>query len=326
MNIPVGLTIDPALLPVGPKGDKGDQGIPGPAGTGGSTYGIVSLTDFMTSHYGCTTWTQRTGIGLGTDIGPALIDALTYLRTTYGRGKVIIPPGTWLMSTAPTADQYSGNQIEGFGSQASKIVWNSNTGCPFSFSGNGGYTGGSLKGIGLMLESGFPSSTATAITMQGNATYQPDQMEFSDLYVSAIGTSLWYNGFYANGSARTSPQGIRVCNISNVQVFCCSNTGWYINNAVQWTLNNVGVYVGQGSGNNFYLSGNGAALTNSTQVYINGLACSGDLNVTNCIRFDIRGETNTVSAATSANYGFINVIKGGALNGAFGPNVTAVFN
>lgn len=330
--IPVGFSIDSTLLPVGPCGPQGLPGAvgatgpQGPAGSLSAPIGTVSLADYMNARYGVGLWSQRTGVGIGTDIGLALVDALTYLRATYGRGKVIIPPGSWLMNTAPTADQYSGHQIEGFGSQSSLVFWNSNTGSPFSFSGGGGYTGGGLKGIGIQLEAGYPTSTATAILMQGNATYQPDQMEFRDIYCSAQGASYWYNGFYANGCARTSPQGIRVCDISNAQMFRCANAGWYLSNAVQWTLNNVGVYVGAGSGNNFYLAGGGSPSTNSTQVYINGLACSNDLNITNCTRFDIKGGANTVSTSASATNGFLSVIKPGALIGAFGPNVTAFFN
>lgn len=320
MDVPINFTVPDSMLIAGPQGL---QGLPG---VSGASPGTVSLTDYMNSHYGVGLWTQRTAAGVGTDIGPALVDALVYLRSTYGRGKVIIPPGSWLMTTAPTAAQYAGHQIEGFGSQASLIFWNNGSGTPFTFSGGGGYTGGCLKGIGIMLESGFPTSTAVAIVMQGDPTYQPDQMEFNDLYISAMGASYWYNGFYANGSTRTSPQGIRVCNISNVQVFRCSNTGWYLNNIVQWTLTNVGVYVGSGSGNNFYIAGGGSALTNSIQVYITGLACSGDLNMTNCTKFDVRGSTATVSTATTANYGFVNVVKSGALAGSFGANVTTAFN
>lgn len=284
------------------------------------TSGIVNLDDYMDSYYGAGAWTGRTGIGTGSDIGPALINALNAIRSSTGRGKVIFAPRTYLMNTAPTADQYSGIQLEGCGSQASKVVWNSNTGCPFSYSGNGGYTGGGIKGIGLLLEDGYPSSMANGITLQGNATYQPDQMEFSDIYMSAIGSSYWYNGFFAYGNARTSPQGIRVCNIANLQVFKCRNTGIYISNAVQWTVSNVGVYVGSASGNNFYLGGGGTPLTNSVQAYIYGLACSGDLNLTNCTKFNISGSTNTVSCATSADYGDVSVVRGGALNGSFGPN------
>lgn len=285
------------------------------------TTGIVNLDDFMNSHYGAGNWTQRTGVGIGTDIGPAMVDACNYLRSNFQRGRIMIPPETWLMNTAPTADQYSGIQIEGCGSQASKIVWNSNSGASVSFSGGNGYTGGGVKGIGIFLEDGYPSSTSVGIALQGSATYQPDQMEFSDVYMSTIGSSYWYNGFFAYGAARTSPQGIRVANVSNLQVFRCSNTGIYLSNIVQWTMNNIGIYAGSGSGNNFYLAGGGSASTNSVQTYITGLACSGDLNLTNCTKFFINGSTNTVSCNSSADYGDLSLVKSGTQNGSFGAHM-----
>jgi hypothetical protein len=204
----------------------------------------VHLTDYMNSHYGIGAWAQRTAVGNGTDIGPALVDALTYIRSQSGRGEVVIDAGNWEETTAPKAAQLSGIYIKGLGSQASLIFYNANSGSPLSWSGANGYTGGGTSGRGILLEAGYGNSSATAITLQGDATYQPDQTEFNDLYITALGNSYWYNGFFAFGNARTIPQGIRVGYVTNVQIFRCWNTGWYLSNIVQWTFDNIGAYVG----------------------------------------------------------------------------------
>ena len=335
-QIPVNFTIPGDILIPGPPGKSAyeldvEGGFSGTLSewrnslrSGVSSPGVVNLQDFMDAHYGAGLWTKRTGVGLGSDIGPALVAALAHIRTTWGRGKVVIPPGLWMMKTAPTAAQYSGCMIEGFGSMASLVVYDADSGAPFSFSGAGGYTGGGIKGVGLLLEDGHPTSTATAIRLQGDATYQPDQMEFRDIYCSANGNSYWYDGFHAVGTARTSPQGIRICDVRNLQIFRCRNTGIYIQNAVQWTMENIGVYAGIGSGNNFYIAGGGSASTNTTQISVRRLACNGDLNITNCSRFEVSGQAPTVSTHSGATLGDV-CIPGATPQGSFGSGVRSYF-
>lgn len=282
--------------------------------------GCVVLTEFMDARYGAGNWTPRTAVGVGTDIGPALADALDYLRANFGRGVVAIPPGLWRMVNAPSAAQWSGNYCEGLGSQASIIVYDNDSGSPFAFSGAGGYTGGGIRGLGILLEDGHPTSTAQIIRLQGDSTYQPDQMEFRDIYASAIGSSYWYDGFYAYGNARVAPQGIRVADLRNIQIFRCRNTGAYLSNIVQWTIDNVGIYAGQGTGNNFYIAGGGTPSTNSIQVYVRGLSCANELNLTNCSKWTVTGSVHHVACDPTANYGDLFVIKSSAQLGVFGAN------
>lgn len=229
---------------------------------------IVELTDFMDSHYGVGNWTRRTGVGLGTDIGPALVAACNFLRTNYGRGIISITPGgAWLMNTAPTPAQWSGHRIIGAGSQASSVVWNSNSGCPFYFNAAGGYTGGGIEGLSILLEDGYPTSNTYGILLQGDASFQQDQTMWSDIYMTALGNSYWFNGFQAYGNARTSPQGIRIADMTNVQIFRCRNAGFYGSNLVGWSGRNIGCYAGLAGGNSFYLTGGGSTNTNSVQCH-----------------------------------------------------------
>ena len=238
------------------------------------------LSDLMDQQYGTGQWTKRTGTGQGSDIGPALQLGLTQLRATVGRGKIKIDSGGWLMTTPPGPELLSGNYLEGEGSQASIIFYNNATGAAFWFSGAGGYTGGGLRGLGVILERGMGSSNALAVLMQGDATFQPDQSEFEDLYITAQNNDSWFTGFEAYGNLRTSPQGIRVAKMENVQVFNCRNAGIYLSNVVEWTLNGIGAFVGAGGGNNIYVTGGGSSATNS--VHVQGQNVIGNLIVNNC--------------------------------------------
>jgi hypothetical protein len=287
--------------------------------------GVVSLATYMDQHYGAGSWTGRTGVGAGSDIGPALVAACSYLRTNFGRGTIVIPPGQWLMTTTPTAAQWSGITVWGAGSQSSVITYNSATGVPFSFSGAGGFTGGGVHGIGLLLEEGLGDTNAVAFLLQGDATFQPDQMAFSDIYCTFRGSSKWLDGFKAVGTARTAPQGIRVCTVNNLQIFGCRNTGVYIQNVVQWTLNNIGVYVGTGGGANFYIAGGGTSNTNSTQVYADAIVAT-EVNITNTSKFRVTGTAGTVAASTGAPATLGDVCVPGAIfSGGFGSGVRTYF-
>lgn len=265
----------------------------------------VCLSDLMDAYYGAGLWTKRTGVGLGSDIQPALTAGCTSIKSNGGgRGEVIIPPGLWMMNSGVADTVLAGIKLVGYGSQASIICYNNNAGAAFTFSGSGGYTGGGMQGIGLMIEDGHPTSTAIGILMQGDASFQADQFMMSDLYVTALGNSYWATGLLAYGNTRVAPQGIRVAHIQNVQLFRCSSTGAFLSNIVQWTIENLGCYVGTGGGNNIYLAGGGAANTNSIQVYMTGISCV-ELNLTNCSYFDISGHVDHVTSGASATNGSI---------------------
>jgi hypothetical protein len=193
----------------------------------------LDLRNLMDAHYGVGKWTQRTGIGIGTDIGPALTDGLTTLRANFKRGIIKIPPGSWLMTTAPDKSLVSGNYFIGAGSLASEIIYNNNAGAAFYFSGDSGHDGGGIKGVSLLLESGLGNTNAYGILLKGDATYQPDQMMFEDIYMSSVGaSSFWFDCFHADGSARIHPQGIRIANLTMCEFFNSHNIPLYLSNVV----------------------------------------------------------------------------------------------
>src|SRR6185369_16841938 len=208
---------------------------------------VLDLRDLMNARYGVGGWTGRTGIGVGTDIGPAICDGLTALRANFSGGIIDIPPGVWLLNTPIPANLLSGSIIRGLHSQASIIVFNNPGNAAFSFNGSGGATGGGMRGLAILLESGLGNTNSYAIILNGDSVHQQDQTEWNDLYISAWGgSSYWWDGFHADGVARTSPLGVRVATLNNVQVFNTRNAPFYLKTTVQWTLNNVGAYTGIG--------------------------------------------------------------------------------
>jgi len=280
----------------------------------------IDLREGMDAIYGAGLWSYRTGVGVGSDAGPAFDYCLDLLRTRYGRGEVRVSgAGPILVTTPITPAKLSGNVIRGISSQACQVYYNSNTGALFRFDGAGGYTGGGIHGITLFLDDGFGSSLATGVHLQGDATSQPDQFEISDLYINTIGTSYWYRGLSLNGTARTSPQGIRVGHIKNIQIFKCHNIGAILFNAVQWTGSGIGVYAGIGSGQDFYIGGGGATLTNSTQLYFDGISAR-FLNLTNCSDVFLSGKVSQVQTAISCNNYDISMRVNTPKSGLIGPN------
>jgi hypothetical protein len=284
---------------------------------------IADLRDFLDKRHGDGAWTYRTTAGTGTDCKPALDDALDALRARYGRAKLLLPPtGLFRFTSGITAAKLSGIKLEGLGSQASKVVFDADSGTLFDFTGAGAYTAGGVAGIGGFLEEGHASSTAEIVRLDGDATNQPDQFSIEDLYFSRFGTSQWGNGLVINGMDRTSPQGVRIGTIRNFQAFCCRLAGIQIYNAVGWTLENVGVYSGSGAGNDVTIGGGGASNTNTVGLDIRGLVCSGQLSLSNATSVTIFGKAGSVVAASSFDYHAGVVVSGSALSGALGPKGT----
>jgi len=280
---------------------------------------VADLRDFLDARHGFGGWAYRTGVGLGTDCQLAIHDALDALRARYGRGRLLIPPtGAFRIAAGIDAAKLSGNLIEGVGSQASIVYYDAGSGVLFPFSGAGGYTGGGVKGLGILLEDGRPTSTAGALRLDGDASFQPDQSTFEDLYVTAAGSSYWYDILVAFGSERTTPQGIRIVTMKNLQLFRGRNSGAQFYNCVGWTIENLGTFVGSGGGSDVYISGGGSGPTNTTQMDLRGLTCSGTLSLSNATKCTIFGQAGAVAAATSFNYHAGRVFSS-SFSGTLGP-------
>ncbi len=282
---------------------------------------IIDLRDLMDEHYGLGNWTQRSGVNTGSNITPALTIGLDRLRAAYGRGLIRIPPGTWLANTVIDPAKLSGIVLEGVDPLSSLIVW-AGTGNLLHCNGAGGFTGGGWKRLGLFREDGF-SSSAIAMMLSGDATFQPDQFEIDNIYSSTLGTGFWTNSLQISSIARTSPQGQRVAAMRNLQLFRSGAgnglaVGLY--NAVQCSIENIGTYASTGTLANFFaIGGGGASNTNSTQITVERLACGGELNLTNSTRVRIDGFCSQLNVATSADF-YNGWIDSTGFAGAFGAN------
>jgi len=206
----------------------------------------LELWDCMDMHYGEGNWTQRTGEGQGSDIGPALDHCLQLLRNTVSRGKIIINPGMWLMNRGPRHDLLAGNTIQGLGSMASMIVFNNRcqtlgNQIAFHFSGANGFTGGGLQGISLHLESGLGHTNCYGILLRGDASYQPDQTTFDDVYMSSLGNGYWWANLHVDGSARPNLL-MRVVVLRNMQLFNARAVSAYIDHTTMVELTTVGCW------------------------------------------------------------------------------------
>lgn len=280
---------------------------------------VADLRDFLDARYGFGGWSYRTGVGLGTDCQLAAHDALDALRVRYGRGKLLIPPtGSFRFTAGLDAAKLSGHVVEGLGSQATILYFDAGSGALFPFSGAGGYTGGGLRGLGVLLEDGRPTSNAVAIRLDGDASFQQDQSTFEDLYISAVGSSYWYDLLVAAGTERTSPQGIRIVTLKNIQLFRGRNSAAQFYNCVGWTIENLGTFAGTGGGSDVYISGGGSGPTNTTQMDFRGLTCSGTLSLSNATKCVIYGQASAVAAATSFNY-HAGRIFSSSFSGSLGP-------
>jgi hypothetical protein len=359
----------------------------------------VNLIDFMNARYGVGVWSYRSSVAVGTDAGPAINDALQYIRTNFGRGTLVIPPnGLFLVNTAIDSTLLAGNNIIGYGSQASGIVYNVNNSSAFLFTGANGYSGGGIQGLAIFIEAGigtlFSSHssfrgtgsisgttltiTATAagqidvgdtiygtgvtsgttvtafgsgsggngtytvsasqtvastqigtitgkkyaltnaITLYGDSQYQADQMVFSDLYVTSIAapgydTSYWNYGLQIYG-IRTSPQGVRVGQWSNIQLFNNYGAGIIMYNAVQHSFSNIGIYTGQNNGNNCYIQGGSTSSLYNTQLNFQNLTVSGELVILNTIRCTISGSCASFQAGSGCDYYDLFLNVSGAVN------------
>lgn len=287
--------------------------------------GQIALSALMDNFYGAGCWTQYDGTaGSGSDIGPALTVGLQNLRATYGSGIVWIDPSMhyWALKSSISPGDLSGIYLVGAGSQASVVVYQKASGVAFQWSGanalGGIQGGGGMRGVGVLLDSGLGNTNAMAILSQGNSTRQADQCEFDDIYISAVGaSSYWFNGVEFYGVARTSPQGIRIGSINNMQIFNCCNSAFFGENMDGWTITGLGSFTGQGGGNDVYITGDGSQLTDSVLVTLQGLTCNGTLHLTNTSLINISGSTQSLAISNVDHaHGFLNV--SGTVSGTFG--------
>jgi hypothetical protein len=287
---------------------------------------VADLRDFLDIVNGPGAWTPRSSTpGSGTDCRPAADAALDALTARYGKGTLLIPPAaavgghSWRFASGFTASKLCGHMVEGNGSQSSWITLDNNAARLFHFLPSAsGRSGGGVKGIGGFLEEGYATSTSEVLRLEASASHAPDQTIFEDMYFSRLGTSMWGTLLTADGQPRTSPQGIRIVTMKNIQLFCGRLGGALFYNCVGFSIDNLGTYSGTGAGNDVYISGGGSASTDTVQFEMRGLTCSGQLSLSNATKVGVWGNAATVVGAATFNYHTGVVFSGAALSGSVG--------
>lgn len=276
----------------------------------------ADLRDFLDARHGVNGWTFRDGVVHGgTDCLSALHDALDALRARYSYGTLRIVGGGGMFRLGGPIDtnRLRGMLIEGTHPNDARLCFDCSAGGLFQYTGGGGFTGGGMKRIKAWLESGYPLSSVLPLVLQGDASFQPDDMTFEDCYFNTLGNSTYYAGPLLYGNARTSPQGERVLNIRNMQVFNTRMYGGYFSNLVQSVVDNYGSYTPAGpDGGDIHIVGN------TTGCDFRRMAASCDLIINNAHRVFVTGSAARVladAASTSTISGFIEA----PLFGAFGP-------
>lgn len=283
---------------------------------------VCNLKNQMDAHYGAGGWTYRVGVGTGTDIGPAITDckASFVAGGSGGRGVIYVPATGWFALKTSSINS-SGITYAGDGSQASKIFYQLPNGNAFFWSGASGFSGGGMQDINIVVEDAQGATTATAILWQGSTTDQPGAMVLRSVYVNSGGTSTWGQCLTVDGSLKTTgAQGIRGAVIKDVQLFLCNNIGAQFNNAVQFTVENLGVYSSTGAGQDIFVAGGGVTgSSNSTQMTFSNVI-SRNLNITNADRIVVHGWGTQVQVAATLTHSFI--WFAGTQSGACGANCT----
>lgn len=281
----------------------------------------ANLIDFLDIDHGVGSWTGFSQPNSGTDVGPSVGNACVAMKNRWGGGRLIIPPGAYL-STAWDATKTSGVNIEGTGNSLQTQIWfDMAGGFGTEWNGYGGYGGGGVKHLALILTStsGASSAYALGLTVSGSpgAYVAASNSYFDNLYIEGWGGSTWYRGVHIDAVLKVAPQGqgLRIGEMKNVQIFSTSNVAFYCRNAVQWLFDNIQSY--GASGTDFYITGGGGTTENSTQIYMNGFVCSGNLNLSQCDHIQLHGQAASVSLDSTVTYA-AGLVRTGSVSGVGG--------
>ena len=245
--------------------------------------------------------TVYSGPHQGTDVKPYLEAALDAVKARYGRGAVVIP-GQYRIASGINPAKLRGMTLKGISRASCALVYDANSGTALHWDGGQGYTGGGIEDLAIFLDAGYPSSTAFAIRLQGDASSQPGSMNFERVLVTVLGSgsdqSYWYAGLYALGRDKTSgARGIRVLRIDTMELFAASNCAAYFENVVNAHVSMLGTFTGK-------------AGTGGMDVYVQGYGSAGANDDFHLTEFDIGGKLQVVDTS------------GGMLSGRCGSFVT----
>ncbi len=252
-----------------------------------------------------------TGVGDGaTDNTPAFNAAVATLASGGDR-TLQIPAGSFVFKSAPAPIPY-GLHIVGEDIVATVLRKQFDGGAFLNFTGSTG-SGGGLERACLFADAGFIPGTGILLTGANYA--QPEFARFTDLYVTGSGN--WNVCFEAFGNNILTPQGIRGVRLDGVHLFNAIAAALWLSNAVAFSMAGGGIYQGSGAsaGCGVWVTGGGAAGTNSTQVYFSDVCNNGVLNITNSsVVSYMGGEIGSLATDASSHCRIETQCSGGVLN------------
>lgn len=187
-------------------------------------------------------------------------------------------------------------------------------------------SGGGLRDIGVYANDGTMHGCAVVVTAPStaNVTQLPGYMSFENVVISGGGT--WGSGVFLDGSLNQDAggQGIRDIKIDGITIFKCTNVCMQITNGVHILGDKIATFP-ETNAVAINVTGSGTALTNSNDVVLSGLDCSGDVAVQNAVDVVIsgivRGNVDIIATATRSI--FNGVQTGSYTNGAYASDVAA---
>ena len=221
----------------------------------------------------------------------ALTDALANnLREIY------VAPGMWNFASKPNPINAG---IKVFGSTASEciLVAQYSNDDFLKFDGLGGTSGG-LNAIQLSAGAGMAPNNA--VSLVGNNTSSPDFTEFEDVIVTSSdggGGGTWGSALYADGTARTTIQGVRDVTIRNFTSFATRNFSASLQNIVGFDVEGFHAFPAGGTTADFYI-GSGSD-TNE----FGSMNVLGTLIINNSQNGVFDGKINALSTASSGSHG-----------------------
>lgn len=143
-----------------------------------------------------------------------------------------------------------------------------------------------------------------ALKLYATAGSAPDQAVISNLYIT--GPANWNYCLFFDGSARTSPRGIRGAKLTNIHCLSASTAHVYLKSVVNLCADNVNGFPSNGSANQSIITGiSGVESVNIhwTAVYLDKVTVS----------YASQIKLNTMAGGGSPNKGKTTVTKGTAV-------------
>ena len=215
---------------------------------------------------------------------------------------LFFPKGNYKFNSKPN-DIPSGIILMGAGIVQTTLIRNYNAG-----SGQEGFlvwTGLNEGGGGawdMSIQAGQSTSSGAAIKLVATAAKSPDGANFRNLWVTVQGSpaGTWNYTVYVDGSARSSPQGVRDTYWQNCHIFGASTSAIYLNNVVGYTFVGGGVYSAGGATGKVTITGGSTYGTDRSALVHLVTNIQDELNLTACESVHMWGYLGSLNSDATA--------------------------